>query len=113
MLNSIFQRKTGFILLVLILCGAGVILMSRLPIQLYPQTQRPRVRARINHTGISGVDFADQYADEIESRLIAVDGVDILEVEYENDRSSFSLTFDWELDSEEAKSDIESVINAI
>jgi len=87
--------------------------MSRLPIQLYPQTQRPRVRAWINHVGISGVDFADQYAEDIEARLIAVDGVDILEVEYENDRSRFTLTFDWQTDSEEAKTDIESVMDAI
>ena len=94
MLNGIFRKTTGVILLTVLLCLTGVFLVTELPIQLYPQTQRPRVRARINHTGVSALDFSGEYADEIEARLLAVDGVDILEVEYENDQSSFTLTFD-------------------
>ncbi|MBN1835169.1 MAG: efflux RND transporter permease subunit, partial [Spirochaetales bacterium] len=88
MLTGIFKKKVGFLLLVVVLCLAGGLLVTQLPIQLYPQTQRPRVRATINHYGISAVDFADEYAEEIESQLLAITGVDLLEVEYENDRSS-------------------------
>jgi HAE1 family hydrophobic/amphiphilic exporter-1 len=109
-LDGIFNKKIGFLLLVAVLCLAGILLITELPIQLYPQTQRPRVRARINHVGISAVDFADEYADDIESRLLAVTGVDVLEVEYENDQSSFTLTFDWKTDAETAKSDVEAAM---
>jgi HAE1 family hydrophobic/amphiphilic exporter-1 len=109
-LDGIFNKKVGFLLLVAVLSLAGVLLVTELPIQLYPQTQRPRVRARIYHAGISAVDFADEYADDIESRLLAVTGVDVLEVEYENDQSSFTLTFDWKSDAEKAKSDVEAAM---
>ncbi len=96
-----------------LLCATGVFLVTQLPIQLYPQTQRPRVRATINHTGISAIDFTREYAEEIEARLLAVDGVDMLEVEYENDRSSFTMTFDWKTDPEEAKADVDAAMNSI
>lgn len=113
MLDFIFRKKTGFLLLVILSCALGGVLISRLPIQLYPQTQRPRVRVSISHPGYTAVDFSTQYADSIESQLLAVEGVDILEVQYRGDRSDFSLTFNWEVDSEEAKADVESAMNTI
>ena len=113
MLNGIFRKKTGVLLLTVLLCAAGIFLMTQLPIQLYPQTQRPRVRATINHEGISAVDFSGEYAEEIEARLLAVDGVDMLEVEYENDRSRFTITFDWKIDPEEARADADAAMNSI
>jgi HAE1 family hydrophobic/amphiphilic exporter-1 len=113
MLGAIFRKTTGVILLTVLLFAAGVFLATELPIQLYPQTQRPRVRVRINHTGISALDFSGEYADEIEARLLAVEGVDMLEVEYENDRSSFTLTFEWETDPETAKADVGTAMTSI
>ena len=113
MLNFIFRKKTGFLLLVVLLCTVGVVLITRLPIQLYPQTQRPRVRVSINHPGYTGIAFSTQYANSIESQLLGIDGVDILEVQYGSDRSNFSLTFNWEVDSENAKADVESAMNTI
>jgi len=113
MLGSIFRKSTGFILLTVILCAVGGLLVTQLPVQLYPQTRRPRVRAFIFHTGISAIDFSTDYAQDIESRLLSIDGVAIVEVEYENDRSDFTLTFDWKVDSEKAKSDVESEMNSI
>ena len=113
MLELIFKKKTGFLLLVILLCVTGVLLITQLPVQLYPRTQRPRVRVRIEHPGYTAVDFSAEYADAIEPQLLAVEGVDILEVQYGSDQSQFSLTFDWQVDSEEAKADVESAMNTI
>jgi HAE1 family hydrophobic/amphiphilic exporter-1 len=113
MLEGIFRKATGVVLLTVLLCATGVFLVTELPIQLYPQTQRPRVRAIINHTGVSALDFSSEYADQIESRLLAVEGVDILEVGYENDRSRFTMTFDWNTDPEEARADVDTAMNGI
>ena len=113
MLELIFRKRTGFLLLVILLCVTGGLLISQLPVQLYPRTQRPRVRVWIEHPGYTAVDFSTEYADTIESQLLAVEGVDILEVQYGGDQSTFSLTFDWRVDSEEAKGDVESAMNTI
>ncbi|MFW5828025.1 MAG: efflux RND transporter permease subunit [Alkalispirochaeta sp.] len=113
MLSFLFRKSTGAILLTLVLVVLGVVLVNRLPIQLYPQTQRPRVRASINHAGISAVDFSDEYGDGIEAQLLAISGVDVLESSYENDRSSFTLTFDWDTDPDEARNEVDSAMSSI
>lgn len=46
MLKGIFRKTTGVLLLTVLLVAAGIFLVTELPIQLYPQTQRPRVRDR-------------------------------------------------------------------
>ncbi len=113
MLNFLFRKSTGLFLLTIMTLAAGLFLLTRLPIQLYPQTQRPRVRVTITHDGISAVDFSSQYAEEIESQLLNMEGADLLEVSYENDRSNFTTTFDWSIDPEEARSTVESTMNGI
>ena len=113
MLKWILSRQTAFFLLIIILVGIGILLVSLLPVQLYPQTQRPRVRVRISHDGYSAVDFYKNYGDSIESNLLAIEGMDILQVGYGNDRSDFDITFNWEVDSEVARMDTEAAMVAI
>jgi HAE1 family hydrophobic/amphiphilic exporter-1 len=112
-LELIFHRRKVFILFVVLLAGIGAVLATRLPVQLYPQTQRPRVMVRIRHTGYSAVDFSRQYGEEIEGRLLAVEGVDELHAEYQSDNTDFLLTFDWKADSEEAKASVESTMTSL
>lgn len=113
MLSTLFRREKVVFLVVLLGVFLGGVLVTRLPVQLYPQTQRPRVFVRINHTGYSAVDFSTRFGDEVENRLIAIDGVDILEAEYQSDASDFSLTFDWKIDSDSAKAEVEAAMNGI
>lgn len=113
MLTFIFKKRTGFILLVVLLCTLGGLLITRLPVQLYPRTNRPRVRTSINHPGYSAVDFSREYSSTIETQLLSVEGVDLLEVQYGSDQSNFSMTFDWNVDAEKAKADVESAMNTI
>jgi hydrophobic/amphiphilic exporter-1 (mainly G- bacteria), HAE1 family len=113
MLRFIFRKQTGFILLVVLLAGLGAILLTRLPVQLYPRTNRPRVRVSISHPGYSAVDFSKEFSSSIESQFLAVEGVDVLEVQYGSDQSNFSMTFDWSVDAEKAKADVEAAMNSI
>ncbi|MFP4331035.1 MAG: efflux RND transporter permease subunit [Alkalispirochaetaceae bacterium] len=109
----LFQRRKVMLLLFFILVAVGVALVALLPVQLYPQTQRPRIFVRINHSGYSAVDFSRRFGDEIENRLLATDGVDSLQVEYQSDSSDFTLTFDWQTDSDTARSELESTMSGI
>ena len=113
MLRLIFKRQKVLILGFLLLCVLGIILVTELPVQLYPQTQRPRVRVRINYTGYSAVDFSRQYGEDVEAQFLTVEGVSTLEAEYRNDSGDFTLTFDWNTDSDTAKADVEAVMNTI
>ncbi len=113
MLDFILHRRKVFVLFVILAVGVGLVLVTQLPVQLYPQTQRPRVWVRISHTGYSAVDFSRQYGEDVESRLLTIDGVDTIEAEYRSDSSSFTLTFDWQTDSDEAKASVDSAMNSV
>lgn len=113
MLAFLMRRRTVFLLCVVLLAALGVGLALNLPIQLYPQTQRPRVFVRLGHSGYSAVDFADRYGQDVEGRLLALDGVDSLTVEYRADQSSFTVTFDWNTDPDAARADVESAMTAV
>lgn len=113
MLKFIFTKKTGFILLFMLLVFLGFLLVMQLPVMLYPQTRRPMVRITLNHAGYSAIDFADEYADKIEPQLVSIEDVDILEVTYSTDQSNFEITFNWNIDPEDAKSVVESTMNNI
>lgn len=113
MLRLIFRKTTGFIVFSLILCALGIVLASRLPVMMYPQTRRPMVTIRLNHPGISAVDFQRDYAGAIEPRLAALDNVDIMETTYSGDSSSITITFDWEIKSDDARRAVETAMASI
>jgi HAE1 family hydrophobic/amphiphilic exporter-1 len=113
MLKLIFKKTTGFIVFSVLLCALGVWLALQLPVMMYPQTRRPMVTIRFSHPGISAVDFQREYAGRIEPRLAALDNVDIMETTYSSDSSLITMTFDWEIKSEDARSAVESTMFSI
>ena len=113
MLKLIFRKTTGFIVFSVLLCALGVVLAARLPVMMYPQTRRPMVSIRFSHPGISAVDFHRDYAGSIEPRLSAMDNVDIMETTYSSDSSTITITFDWEIKSDDAKSAVEATMYSI
>ena len=79
MIRSVFSRVTGFMILAVILFSAGIFLLTRLPVMMYPQTERPRVRIAISHPGLSAVDFQENYADDIEPYLVGLENLETVE----------------------------------
>ncbi|MCA1755219.1 MAG: efflux RND transporter permease subunit [Spirochaeta sp.] len=113
LLRVIMERRAVFLLLVGVLTLVGAAAVFMLPIQLYPQTQRPRVLVRIRHVGYSAIDFSRRFGEDIESRFLSIDGADSLSVEYQNDRSDFRITFDWQTDSQEARALVDSTMSTV
>jgi len=113
MLKLIFKKPVGFLVFSLLLCILGVWMASRLPVMMYPQTRRPMVTVRFSHPGISAIDFQQNYSDSIETRLKAIDGVELMETSYSSDSSSVSLTFSWKTKSADAKSSVEGVMQSV
>lgn len=113
MLSFIFRKTTGFIILSILLCALGLWAATQLPVMMYPQTRRPMVSIRFSHPGISAIDFQRDYADRIEPGLAGLDNVDIVETTYSSDSSSITLTFDWEIESDDARDAVESAMTSI
>lgn len=113
MLNFIFKKPVGFFLLTLLLSVTGIFLATRFPVLMYPQTRRPRVSVNISHPGISAVDFASEYADNIESSILSLEDLDLLETSYSTDSSRFNLTFNWNIKSEDAHKKVEDLMESV
>ncbi|TFG82592.1 MAG: efflux RND transporter permease subunit [Spirochaetales bacterium] len=113
MLKVIFNRIIGFLLLCVLLCLLGYMVAGLLPVLMYPQTRRPMVTIRFSHPGISAVDFQRQYSDRIEPRLTGLGNVDLTETVYSSDSSSITLTFDWNIKSDDARAAVESLMFSI
>lgn len=110
MIGQVFRHHTGFLLLVVILCLGGGLLMTRLPVLMYPQTQRSQVSVRISHPGISALDFKESSGELVESRLLGIEGLDQMTSTYSSDQSSFDLVFDWNINSDTARKAAESTM---
>ena len=110
MLDFLFRKSTGFFLLVILLIVTGIIVLLRLPVMMYPQTRRPQVMVQFSHPGISAVDFQDQYSETIENSLMSLSDLDLLETTYSTDSSWFGLTFNWNVESEEARTEVENLM---
>jgi hydrophobic/amphiphilic exporter-1 (mainly G- bacteria), HAE1 family len=113
MLRFIFRKRVGVLLLFFIVCVGGFYSVTQLPVQLYPRTMRPRMYTSISHDGYSAIAFSEEFADTIESQMLTVEGVDLLEVRYGSNRSSFTFTFDWQTDAERAKVDVEAALSSV
>lgn len=113
MLRFIFRKELGVLLLFALFCAAGVVLASQLGVQLYPRTSRPRVTSTIRHQGYTAIAFSREYGEMIEAELMGVPGLDLLEMRYGSNQSTFTITFDWDVDSETALADAENALARI
>jgi hydrophobic/amphiphilic exporter-1 (mainly G- bacteria), HAE1 family len=113
MIQGLFKRSTGSVLLIVLIAATGAFVAGKLPVMMYPQTQRPQVTVRINHAGLSALDFQRSYADAIETRLLAIEGLELLSSTYGSDASSYDLLFAWSVKSDEAKAHTESTMYAV
>jgi HAE1 family hydrophobic/amphiphilic exporter-1 len=112
-IRALFTRMTGFLVLAALLFAAGLFVVTRLPVMMYPQTERPRVRVSVAHPGVSAVDFQENYADYFEPHLIGLENLDTIESTYASDQSSFNLTFDWNMERDTALDSVESLLNSL
>ncbi len=113
MLNLVFKKRVGVIMLFILLCATGAVLVSQLSVQLYPRTNRPTLITSIQHDGYSAVAFSRLYADMIEGYLLGIPGVDLVQARYGTNRSSFIITFDWSVDAATAQTEADSALASI
>lgn len=113
MLRVIFRKELGVLLLFALLGATGLILASQLAVQLYPRTSRPAVTSTLQHQGYSAVAFSREYGEMVESQLLGVPGLDRLELRYGSNQSRFTITFEWDVDAQDALADAETALDQI
>ena len=91
----------------------GCLLLLVLFPSLFPSTEKPAVKAWLRYTRLSSVDFKAQYGDEIESKLSQIDNVVEVTGDYFTNGVRYTALFEWETDSEDAKDEVQRVLNVV
>lgn len=113
MLELLFRKRRGLLLIVLLGITAGIMLAARIPVKLYPNTRKPVISVFISHQGFTAVDFHDQFSTLLESRLSGIEDVEVIEASYSNGRTRFRVEFAWEVDYEEALQRTDSAMTGL
>ncbi|TVQ40119.1 MAG: efflux RND transporter permease subunit [Spirochaetaceae bacterium] len=113
MLDFVFSRRKGILLLFVVLAVAGIVLVTRLPTQLYPRTRKPAVGVTLRHPASTAVDFYDGYGDIIENSLRGLRGAEAVEATYQTGSTRIRVEFDWNVEAEEALSRVEGAMAAL
>ena len=108
--KGLFSRHRGILILAVAGVIAGLLMLARIPVTLYPDTTKARIGVNLSYPGYTPQDFRDQYGDQIESRLSSLDSVEEIEGRYRTNRVSYTVEFNWEKESEEARRDVESAM---
>ncbi|HOF00407.1 MAG TPA: efflux RND transporter permease subunit [Spirochaetota bacterium] len=113
MLQNVFNRRRGILLIVLLGALIGLISLNLLPIKLYPEMRKPWVNVSVPAAGYTAADYRDAYGDTIETALNSIEGVDLVESTYSSGRANFRLEFEWNLDVDEAISRTQTAMDRI
>ena len=110
MLAKIYSNRSTVTLVVLAAIAVGVTLFFKLPIALYPKASKPQVYFGIPIKGSSGEEFYQNFGKEIEASAKSIKKVTKVEGRYQSRMIRYTATFDWGVDSETAKAEVQKMM---
>ncbi len=92
---------------------SGFYALSQLYIKLYPDIAKPVIQVHIPHPSFTAVDFLDSYKTTLDSAIDSIDGVEQVEITSRNSRTFIILSFDYGLNAELMKTEVQSAFDNI
>ena len=111
---SFFKARISLLVfLCLFIILSSVALFSYTPIRLYPEANKARINLNVRYDGISEAEFRFKYGRTIENSLVSLEARDKVEADYSSFRTTYTISFDWSLDLEEAKKRVKEYSNSL
>ena len=96
---------------VIILLGA--ISLSRLPVDLMPDTQMPTITVRVNYTGVGPLEMEELVTRPIEQAVSAVAGLERVDSTSSEGNANVRLNFAWGTDLSEAADEVRTRLDQL
>ncbi|HEX6216169.1 MAG TPA: efflux RND transporter permease subunit [Vicinamibacterales bacterium] len=96
---------------VIILLGA--ISLSRLPVDLMPDTQMPTITVRVNYTGVGPLEMEELVTRPIEQAVSAVAGLERVDSTSSEGNANIRLNFSWGIDLSEAADEVRTRLDRV
>lgn len=107
------KRPIGVAMLAIAICILGAIAVRRLPVDLLPEVDFPRITIVTNYEGVGPQEIETLLTRPIERAVSTIDGVTSLEAESAEGLSRVRLQFDWGVDLDSAVNDVRSQLDRI
>src|SRR5215213_10853917 len=91
----------------------GTISLSRLPVDLMPDTEIPTITVRVNYTGVGPLEMEELVTRPIEQAVSAIAGLEQVNSTSSEGNSNVRLQFAWGTDLSEAADEVRTRIDRI
>src|SRR5919106_3480572 len=105
------ERPVTMFMISMVIILLGAISLTRLPVDLMPDTQMPTITVRVNYQGVGPLEMEELVTRPIEQAVSAVAGLERLESTSSEGNSRVTLNFVWGTDLNEAADDVRNRID--
>lgn len=107
------ERPVTMFMISAVVVLIGLISLSKLPVDLMPDTNLPSVTVQVTYTGVGPLEIEELITRPIEQAVSAVAGLESLESTSSEGRSNVRLGFVWGTDINEAVDDVRNRIDRV
>lgn len=107
------KRPVGVAVLATAITIVGWVAVERLPVDLLPEVDFPRISVITNYEGVGPEEIENLITRPVEQAVSTIDGVTLLEAESAEGLSRVQLQFDWGTDLEAAVNDVRAALDRL
>lgn len=107
------HRPVTMFMITFVIVLLGAISLTRLPVDLMPDTQFPSITVRVNYEGVGPLEMEELVTRPIEQTVSAVAGLDQISSTSSEGNSQVRLLFTWGTDLSEAADDVRTRIDRV
>jgi len=113
LVGAAVRRPIGVAVVALAICILGWIAVTRLPVDLMPEVDFPRISVVTRYEGVGPEEIENLLTRPIEQAVSTIDGVTALEAESAEGLSRVQLQFDWGTDLDAAVNDVRAQLDRL
>jgi len=107
------ERPVTMFMISLVIILLGGISLTRLPVDLMPDTQVPTITVRVNYTGVGPLEMEELVTRPIEQAVSAVAGLDRVDSTSSEGNANIRLNFAWGTDLSEAADEVRTRLDRV
>ncbi|MBF0362149.1 MAG: efflux RND transporter permease subunit [Oligoflexia bacterium] len=116
-LRTIYSSPFRVYLILSLLAAIGIYASTKLPISLYPNTNKPAIYVGMSYGKLNADEFFKQYGQRIESELKGIKNnsleVEKISADYRRNDVRYNVSFKWGGDPRQAESEVNNVLNSL
>ena len=107
------ERPVTMFMISMVIILLGGISLTRLPVDLMPDTQMPTITVRVNYTGVGPLEMEELVTRPIEQAVSAVAGLDRVDSTSSEGSANVRLNFAWGTDLSEAADEVRTRLDRV